>query len=242
MNDITLCVPYYCNPGMLLRQAQEWADYPTGMRVIVVDDGSPSDPANKVLPEGCRARIYRIGVDIPWNRNGARNLGSYVAETEWILHVDVDHVLPADNAEWLCKRSLDAAHWYRFARYRVGRADETRRKDAIPDDADYGQIKPHIDSFLCRKALYWECGGYDEDFSGSLGGSSIFLAKMNAAAPCEVFESICLHVYTRDMIHDASDNSLSRDRSRYERIRAEKAAAGDPKPTRWMRFPWERVR
>lgn len=242
MNDITLILPYYRNPGMLRRQAEEWAKYPSGMRVIVVDDGSPSDPAHEVLPEDCRASIYRVNVDIPWNRNGARNLGSHVARTEWILHTDIDHILPAGNAEWLCTRRLDPSHWYKFARYRIGRADGTRLKDAIPDDAEYGAIKPHVDSFLCQRDLYWRCGGYDEDFSGSIGGSSVFLAHMKKAALCELLESTCLHVFTRDKIPDASDNGLSRDRSRYERIRAEKAAAGDPKPTRWMRFPWMHVR
>src|SRR5690606_27317244 len=112
-NDITLVVPYYRNPNMLLEQAGYWAAYPPGLRVVVVDDGSP-EPAADVLPADCLARVYRIDVDLPWNRNGARNLGSHVAETRWLLHVDVDHVLPPSSAAALLHRPLDPRCWYRF--------------------------------------------------------------------------------------------------------------------------------
>src|SRR5690606_28253253 len=135
----------------------------------------------------------------------------------------------------------DPHRWYKFRRFRVGRADATRRKDAIPDDADFGEVKPHIDSYLCHRALYWGVGGYDEDYSGSLGGSSPILAKMERAAPCVVLKDTAWHVYPRHAIADASDTTLSRDRTRYETLRRRKAAAGDPAPQNVLRFPWHRV-
>lgn len=148
-----------------------------------------------------------------------------------------------EDAERLLGREVEASRWYLFRRFRRGRADETRRKDAIPNEHSYGEIKPHIDSFLCTRELFWRAGGYDEDFSGSLGGSSLFLRHMRESAGQPVtFEDIRLEVHTRDSVPDASDLHLSRDRSRYARIRAEKRAAGDPKAENHLRFPWRRVR
>jgi hypothetical protein len=238
--NFTLVVPYYRNPGMLRRQASEWIDYPDQVSVVVVDDGSPQDKAEDVLPVTCRAAVYRIEVDIPWNRNGARNLGSHVAETQWILHVDVDHVLPVQSARELVGRTLDPAWWYRFRRFRVGRADETRQKDSLPADAEYGEVKPHIDSFLCRRKLYYEAGGYDEDYSGSLGGSAPFLKRMESlVGEPSVLPYAPLHVYTRHAVPDASDLHLSRDRSRFKKLRRRKR---DEIPGPSLRFPWHRAR
>ena len=192
---ITLVVPYYRNPLMLARQAAAWADYPPALRVVVVDDGSP-EPAVEALPARSRAAVYRIDVDIPWNRNGARNLGAHIAETDWLLMVDIDHVLSPGDAARLVGLGLDPFHWYRFRRFRVGRADATRRKDALPDDAPWGEIKPHVDSYLAHRALYWSVGGYDEDYSGSLGGSAPFLKKLAAMAPCIELADVALRVHT----------------------------------------------
>jgi hypothetical protein len=81
VNDFTLVVPYYRNPEMLRAQAALWRAYPPGVRIIVVDDGSP-EPAAPILAEvmgeapGDVLQCYRIAVDIPWNRGGARNLGT----------------------------------------------------------------------------------------------------------------------------------------------------------------------
>jgi hypothetical protein len=77
----TLIVPYYRNPVMLREQIKAWEDYPDAVSIILVDDGSP-EPALEVVREHApaallpRLTLYRIDVDIPWNRGGARNLGA----------------------------------------------------------------------------------------------------------------------------------------------------------------------
>lgn len=243
--NFTLIVPYYRNPAMLRRQAEEWAQYPPEVTVVVVDDGSPSPwSADDVLAggraPGARVEVYRIDVDIPWNRNGARNLGTFVAETKWILHVDVDHVLPVASARELATRVFDPEKWYRFRRFRVGAADETRQKDALPPEAEFGEVKPHVDSFLCARAAFDAVGGYDEDYSGSLGGSAPFLKRMEKRfGEAVVLPYAPLHVYTTFAVADASDRTLSRDRSRFKKLRARK---GDEAPRPGLRFPWHRVR
>ncbi len=239
----TLIVPFYRNVAMLRHQIAAWEAYPDAVAVILVDDGSP-EPAADIVRQtaspslASRLTVLRIGVDIPWNRGGARNLGTQQAETDWIVHVDIDHVLPAALARQLLEFDADPRRWYRFERYRVGKADETRRKDKIPDDVEFGKIHPHIDSYLCTRDLYWQAGGYNEDFSGCLGGGTDFLKRMERiAAPELVPDPIHLLVFTRSVAADASDHSLSRDRT------AGKALArkiGGRKPTSHVRFPWVR--
>ena len=157
------------------------------------------------------------------------------------MHIDIDHVLLPEGAWALTRDDLNDTVWYRFNRYRMGRADDTRQKDEMPPDYRFGPIKPHIDSFLCTKDMYWSTGGYDEDFSGSLGGSSVFLPKLQGKGPCIMRSDVTLRVYTKDIVRDASDVHLDRGRERYAKIKAEKKAAGYPNPTTSLRFPWERV-
>lgn len=233
---ITLILPYYRAPQMLRLQLDTMADYPLGYRVIVVDDGSP-EPA--VIEESDRADLYRIHEDIPWNRNGARNLGASVAETDWIMQIDIDHVMPPPAAAALLRCKLDPACWYRFPRYRVGKADDTRKKDDIPDSQEFGKIRPHIDSYVVTREMYWRAGGYNEDFSGCLGGGSPFLKQLGRVGRLDMLpEDVFLHVYTRSKVADASVSTLSRDRKEYERRCKLFGAQKGQNP---IRFTWSRV-
>lgn len=251
LDSFTLVIPYYRNPGMLKVQLAAVARYDERIKVLIVDDGSP-EPAEQVIRSagylwqtfGGRLEVYRILEDIPWNRGGARNLGATVCATDWLMHMDIDHVLPITCASRLLELdSLKPTYWYRFPRYRVGIADETRKKDLIPRDATFGAIKPHIDSYLCTKSVFWLAGGYDEDYSGCLGGGSPFLQQLERTAPVGLMPAdVHLHVYTRSACADASDNTLSRDTSEYSRRRkAKEATKNGTRAKNPLRFKWERV-
>jgi len=237
LEEVTLIIPYYRAPLMLQKQLATILDYPMKVRVVIIDDCSP-EPADVTLLRGIE--VYRIETDIPWNREGARNLGAFVAETEWIIHVDIDHVLPSECVENLFKCEVDPKHWYKFFRFRVGKADETRKKDTIPEDQEYGSIKPHIDSFLCTKKLYWEVGGYNENYSGSLGGSGPFLRRMTLVGGQYKLLDVntYLEVYTRDKISDASVSDLSRDTAEFRR---KKNLFGIDKGKNPLRFAWKKL-
>lgn len=246
MDGFSLVVPFYLNGRMLEEQIRVWEQYPAAVRIVLVDDGSPEPACDIVLAHASvalreRISLYRIGVDIPWNRGGARNLGTVQAQTDWILHVDIDHVLPAGCVQPLLDFAPDPGRWYRFERFRNGRADDTRRKDKIADDVEFGRIHPHIDSYLCTRDLYWRAGGYDEDFSGCLGGGSPFLKQLERlAAPAMAPTDAHLVVWTRSKAEDASDRTLSRDRTEYARRKREKERTGRTRPERPLRFTWSR--
>jgi len=242
INTLTLCLPYYRQPTMLRKQLEVMEHYPQQMRIAIVDDGSP-EPALPIIKEcshGLRSRIdlYRVGVDLPWNRGGARNLASREAQTTWICHLDTDHVLPADCAARLLACEPDPKSWYKFERYRVGVADDTRKKDKADPKATFVKIHSHIDSYLVTKDLYWQAGGYNESFSGCLGGGSPFLAELTKVGgeaktlPADIH----LHVYTQSVIADASVRTLSRDRTEYAKRKA--AMRGNYRGKNPIRFQW----
>src|SRR5580765_5537969 len=123
LNDVTLCLAYYQNSEMLKHQYQCLAVLPVDLRrhisLIVVDDGSPSEPAEGALlrmtatnetpaqRDGestsayhARRRIgiadfkmFRMDVDVRWNQDACRNLAVSQAETKWLLLTDVDHIV-----------------------------------------------------------------------------------------------------------------------------------------------------
>lgn len=247
LETVTLITPYYRNVKMLERQLEEWEQYPRGVLHVVVDDGSP-EPALPIiagLASGKlkdRITLLRIMEDIPWNREEARNLGAQEASTEWIVHHDIDHLLPHDAAQRLLAYTPRPGDWYRFPRWRRGTADETRKKDDLLPTVPFGRIHPHIDSYLVRRALYWQTGGYDLDYSGCLGGGNAFLTRLKEIGGESLLlpEDIPLHVYTRSVVKDASDWSLSRDTAEGKRRWREKVATGRTVPGAPVKSKWER--
>lgn len=251
LEEITLCVPYYRNVGMLRRQIEEWNKYPPGMRIILVDDGSP-EPALPIVEELAseqtlaRLEVYRTGVDIPWAREFCRNLASTRAVTQWLLHIDIDHILPVEHLLEIPQHTVSWGDWFRFRRFRVGKADETRKKDfkknGLPDDADFGEVHPHVDSYLCRRKHYWKVGGYNEKFVGVLGGGNEFLRRAESLYPLKIFPgNVALHVYTRHAIPDASDQHCSRDSMPGKRLWEKLRDRGELYPTETLTLPWSRV-
>ena len=249
LSDLTIVVPAYEQPLMLEKQLQTWSLHSDEtldrLTFIIVDDCSPTplEPAvrkagNSVLE---RVRLYRMSEDVKWNRNICRNAAAEVAETEWLMNVDVDHVLPPLCADKLFQTKVDPECWYRFARMRVGAADDTRRKDQIPDSCEFGAIKPHIDSHLMTRELFMR-SPYDPDYTGCLGGGSPFLARMQQIASVHVLPpEVHLYVYTRHVIADASIFTLDRDTSKFKALRKKKEAAGNTEPKNLFQHKWERV-
>ena len=245
-SPLTIIFPFYLQPRMLALQLAEWENYPQDVQVILVDDGS-SEPAEPIVLEHAsyallrHLRLYRITVDVPWARGTARNLGATEAQTPYILHTDLDHVLPASCVPALLAFVQDGDMWYRLPRYRRGKADATRRKDDLPPEAEFGLIKPHNDSYLIQRDLFLS-SPYDEDYNGCLGGGTPFLHRMEKRAQVGMVpDPICLHVYTRSLVSDASIQGLSRDTSEYVRRRKEKERTGNTEPTHIIRLPWKRV-
>lgn len=157
---VTLVYPYYENPTFLARQVMNWARYNESarrfVRAIVVDDGSPRYPAEKVLrglSQPIPIRLFRIDVDVRWNWLAARNIAMKHAETEWCLMTDMDHVVEPKTIVNVVSGQHDSCTIYRFSR---------REHTGV-------HVHPHPNSMLLTKTMFWKVGGYDEALSGHYG-------------------------------------------------------------------------
>jgi hypothetical protein len=198
------------------------------LHVVIVDDGSPHHPA---APEeiGCGLQIWRIGVDVRWNQDAARNIGVHHAETEWLLLTDMDHVVPEATWQQLLLRNYDGGCAYRFARV------------SAPDLAPY---KPHPNSWFMTRGLFERAGGYDESFAGFYGTDALFRDQIAAAATHVVMLKENLIRYGRDVIADASTTGYLRkqpeDRAGLAALIGKRKANPAWQPKR-LSFPYSRV-
>jgi glycosyltransferase involved in cell wall biosynthesis len=238
----SLILPYYNQPSMLAKQIETAEQYPEGIETIIIDDGSQTYPASDYLgwTDDANISAYQIHQDIPWNLEGARNLGATVAANDWMIMTDIDHVLPVESALNLINFTPDINKWYRFPRYRIGAADSTRNKDDLPREAKHGKIKTHVNTYLITKAMYWSIGGCDEDYAGVIGGEAPFLSQLKKlyGEATMLPDSICMHVYTRDAVKDANITTLDRDTSKYAELRSHK---GDVPAVNPLRFTWSQI-
>jgi hypothetical protein len=236
MNRCTLCLAYYENPGMLRRQIEHLAGLKKWIResveLIVVDDGSPRFPAFDVMIEGddteTRERLFRMGVDIPWNMDACRNLAVSQASTDWVLLTDIDHLVPEKTWIKILTASLNPRQVYKF-----GRVSE-------PDLAPY---KPHPNTWLMTREIYDRAGGYDERLAGWYGTDGDFRNAVQKVAPVVSFKEPIVRV-PREVTPDASTTTLTRrspeNAAGLDRAKEERAKIKGWRPLR-NSFPWVQV-
>lgn len=238
METLQLIYPYYDNPGMLEQQLRVWESWPKDLawktKIILVDDGSQKHPiaADQIKKAAYpNISLYRILINIPWNQNGAHNLGFHVAEDGWCLTTDIDHVVTPEMLRLLLNVPLALGHYYTFGRRRV------REPDAV--------YKRHPNSWLLTKKMFLESGGYDEDFSGYYGSDSQFRKALTLVGKHIPFpDSLYLTVYDEQDIPDANTREFGRKDSKYHSAKNPTLAKKRQrayKATNPLRFPWERV-
>jgi predicted glycosyltransferase involved in capsule biosynthesis len=155
---------------------------------VVVDDGSQEHPC--VPPKhlhGVDLKILRIEDDIPWNTAGAANLGVSQAKYDWIFHMDFDKGLSGDNPDKILQLDFSDP----MKRYRIQCLHTTTNRRGV---TKHKWHKPHCNSYIMHKDIFWEIGGYDEDFGGGYGHQdSLFLDECRAM---EGLEDV--RIYNRD--------------------------------------------
>ena len=256
---ITVAMPFYRNQGMLRLHLETWASYAPEvldrLRFIIVDDGSP-EPAEPVIRDaigGCAgnmavklARIgkigghifpsgqislYRVEIDRPWAWDCARNIAMHHAPDGWCLLTDIDHLLTAENAARLVYTPLKPGRFYTPGRRRA---------------VDGEPYKPHPNSFVLERSLFWDAGGYDEDFTGVYGKDSIWNRQLDMVGQRREWPELELLLYGREVLPDASTSTLGRKGSEYDvaldpALSKRKKMAHLVKPTSHMRLPFHRV-
>lgn len=217
---VTLVLPYYENAEFLAHQFWRWGYYPgivkSYLRLIVVDDGSPTLPAEPVFRSNfshLSARLFRIERDIRWNWLAARNIGAHHAEDGWLLLTDMDHVIPKETAQRVIYGQHDPAKVYAFSRT----GDKTT---------------PHSASFLMTRKMFWKIGAYDEKGSGFYGNDGPFRREIVKHAEILILND---HLECHERAKGASTGA-------YERKQPEDANRPKwAKPHLTLSFPYHEV-
>lgn len=244
MRQLTLVMAYYENGTMLERHLQAWSEYSPeareGFSVVIVDDGSPKDPAlprlrdfpGKLPP----IELFRVGVNIPWNQNGARNLAMKEGRGGWCLLTDMDHLL----TERALVNLKDVVH------RKAGRYYVPEREKVIREEPWWAKpYHRHPNSFMLHQDDYWRAGGYDEDFCGWYGSDRSFRRMLDTVCKRMELEGVSLLLYGREVVADASTTEFGRKDSRFHssnnpQLAAKKKATPAPAKNP-IRFPWERL-
>jgi mycofactocin system glycosyltransferase len=180
--DVTVVVPALSTPEQV---AAVVAAVPTGVPVVVVDDGSPT-PLEPALPQEIRV----VRHDHPRGPAAARNAGAALARTTWIAFLDADmHPAPGwpgtllayadDDVVALAPRILNTGGrgWGAALERRAGGLDQG------PVAADVGpdRLVTYLPSaaLLVRRKAFEQAGGFDE---GLRVGEDVDLVQRLAGA------------------------------------------------------------
>lgn len=244
---LSLCLPYYKNPGMLAEQFRVWAGYPYSLKaqleIVLVDDASPQPALDVPRPDGLPPlRIYRVLEDILWHQHGARNLAAKEAACPWLFLTDIDHVVPAKTLEKLLPLLAESRY---SSVYTFGRVDAP---DLLPTLDGRGEKKPHCNTFAMTKAHFWTVGGYDEDCVG-YGTDSYFRRRLLTFGATTHLPKLHIIRYPREVIADANTTPpgidpkefRAKSRRRQEtKVRLQQKAQTGEGP-KVLAFAWERV-
>lgn len=165
---ITLITTYFEDPRRLKEFIEKQFDENFYSELIIVDDGSPLQPAEPIVMKypDKNIRLFRVKSDIGFNSHGARNLAMKHVDTEWAYMTDIDRDNIGRFAPVL-DRYVRSAYDNEYFNFLLG-MDHYNSTDVTHND------------YCVRTKDWWRTGGYDEEFVNWHFGDRIFIERLNS--------------------------------------------------------------
>ena len=166
---ISIIIPVLNSHEILRRQLLHFdkIGIPEDVEVIILDDGS--NPPIEVEPHP-RLTLIRTNDFRPWTWPVARNTGAKLAKGDYLLMVDLDHIITREIIDQVRAFKGDHIRFNREFAILDENGDftqdlETLRTYGLSKDRDV-HLNPHRNQFAIHKDLYWKMGGFREDRIG----------------------------------------------------------------------------
>ena len=175
---VSIVTAHYNSPEIARRQVLHYNQMDmTDCEVIFIDDGSDEDRNISSLSDidvDFNFYVYETHDKAPWTQPKARNYGVGLAEGDYVICADIDHIIVQETLE--------------VAKNPIGDVIRFRRQAAILDEngnfvQDYKILKqwgllnryfrrdlrlpPHGNSYVFKRDLFLSLGGVDERYCGT---------------------------------------------------------------------------
>ena len=173
---LTVGLTYFNESNWIHQWYQAFHYYPKDIQVIIVDDGSTTDPIDEHLypitdlGDWCPdVQVYKVTEDLGFNGHGCRNLIAKIADADFLAFFDIDMMCDPSTMGRMRQRNWQHHSLYHHDFY----VWQRQRIKKYPG---------HLNSFVCSKQLFWEAGGYDESFTGHHWGDREFQERLKKKA------------------------------------------------------------
>lgn len=230
MNNLTIVYSWY-NPTdfQIKKHFEYYSKYSDierrKLHFIFVDDCSETFPEiNPSFP--VNLTLAKIITDVGYNNGGAKNLGLSLSKTEWTLHADRDHLITPKVMSELLNFNPKANYVYFF-----------KRMSEQIDGKVIAKI-PHCNSCLIETKKFFDLGGFDEDFSGAYGHEDWLFNELMLKKGMKQ-ELLDFELFEMRAFQTAD---LNRDKTRNDKLLAQKRKEHNYKPGKMLRFEWKIVK
>lgn len=166
MIKLSIVIPVLNSHEVVRRQLLHFENIglPGDTELILVDDGSDPPIENSFT---AIAKIYRTHDKRPWTWALARNEGARIAQGDYLLMYDLDHIADRKLIDFVRGFDGKKVQFTREFGVLTERGVLTQDRDileqhGVPKDQSL-KIGPLPNNFAMRRDLFWELGGYRED-------------------------------------------------------------------------------